>query len=713
MKKFPFFPFPKRYDFYFPFLSWLPELKNTAVLRADLIAGLSVVMLLIPQSMAYAQLAGLPAYYGLYAAFIPPIIAALFGSSRILSTGPVAITSLLTATTLQPLITNGSETYLLYVVLLTLMAGIIQLALGVLRLGIVINFVSYPVLIGFTNAAALIIATAQLGSLLGIPAQSFSRHYQTVWHVLTEATTHIHVPTVALAGVAFVSILICRKFWPKAPRILIAVVITTFLSWVLGYENSRMINADEIVNYPVRELISTHQKYPQEFAALNQKIESTQKQLQESFKEEGATAETTTTAMNKLNQAKWQLERRIILQNLISSQLNEIRLHRITTGERSAYIVPEQITPIGEVASKPWRITDIHDDGRLTIQAGGKVVGYIPSGLPAFKPPVFEWNIIRNLFLPALVIALIGFMEATTISRYLAAETRELLNVNQELVGQGLAKIAGSFFQSMPVSGAFSRTVVNYKAGAKTGFSSIFAGFMVMIVLLMLTSLFYYLPLATLAVVIMMAALGLLNFKSFMNIYKVSRREGLVAVATFILTLILAPKLEYAILLGMLMALGIYLNESRRPRFTELTRNGSGDIVEAKEKDETCYLISLVRFGGSLFFANAPYLEKKIIKLMARKPKLRYIILDCVSINKIDASGLDVLTNLCKRLEEAGVELWLTRLRQPVMKVLIDGGLYEELGEHNFHSSNEAALAILSDYLGAKHMSTCPLGKKA
>lgn len=698
------------YQRFFPFLAWWPELKHWPVLRADLMAGLNVAMLLIPQSMAYAKLAGLPAYYGLYAAFIPPMVAVLFGSSRILSTGPVAITSLITAAALQPLVASGTASYLAYAFALTLMAGIIQLLLGVLRMGIVLNFVSHPVLLGFTNAAALIIATAQLGALLGVPALFYTRHYQTVWQVLSDAANHTHWPTVGIALIAFISILVCRKFWPRSPRILIAVIITGFISWFADYETSRLINIEEIISDPVREMLSSYQRYPEEFQQLSRSVQEAMKHLEATIKEAGETAEKTAEAMNQLSQAQWQLERRIIKYNLNSTQISQLRLSELTSNDRQlGYIVADSMTPIESLASPFWRVTEVDGDGNITIQAGGKVLGNIPRGLPQWQTPTLEWPMITQLFLASLVIALIGFMEATTITRYLAPESKETLDVNQELIGQGLAKISGSFFQSMPVSGAFSRTAVNFKAGAKTGFSSLFAAFIVMLVLLWLTPLFYYLPTASLAVVIIISALGLLNFKEMIKIYRVDAKEGVVTFTTFILTLILAPKLEYAILLGILISLGIYLNESRQPRFNELTRNEAGDLVEAAEEDETCYLISLIRFGGSLYFANASYFEDKIIRLLAEKPKLRYIIIDCVSMNKIDASGVETLRHLYQRLDEAGIELWFTRLRQPVLAALKKGGLFELLGKHHFHKNNETALSLLSEYLGAKHMNTCPL----
>ncbi|WP_133127622.1 SulP family inorganic anion transporter [Legionella nagasakiensis] len=696
----------------FPFLEWLSELKQWGTLRADLIAGFTVAMLLIPQSMAYAHLAGLPVYMGLYAAFLPPIIAALFGSSRILSTGPVPVASLLTAVAMQPLAAAGTTDYIQYVLLLTFLAGAIQLALGFLRFGVVVNFISYPVILGFINAVALIIASMQFGNLFGVYAVTAPHYYQMVWQVLNDAIINIHWPTVGIATLAFIIILGGRWLWPNLPHILIAVVVTTIIAWLSGYEKLETIRVDQIINLPVQQMLANYQHYPEEMQHLLEEVTKTKKIVQKTIKKAGPNAEETDEAFNNAAQAKWQLERLITRHNVEVGELSRLRFRRLMThNQQEVFFVDEQMTPIGEVDSYEWRIASLPRDGKLTLQAGGEVVGNIPRGLPAFKSVTFNWDAMSNLFMAAIVIALVGFTEAITIAKRIATESRQRLNINQELVGQGLAKCVGSFFQSMPVSGGFTRSAVNFQAGAKTGFSSIVAGLIVMTVLLWFTPLFYYLPYATLAVVIMVGVLGLLDVKEMWRVWNVSRKEGVVVLVTFLLTLVLAPRLAYAVLLSMLLSLGLYLYETMRPRFTELTRNEEGELVEVSEEDEqeTCYLISLVRLNGSLYFANAAYFEEKILKLISAKQKLRYIILDCVSINQLDASGLETLRSVCSRLQEGGLELWFTRVRRPVLTVLKRGGLFDQLGEHHFYKNNEEALAKLTESLGAKHMNTCPL----
>ena len=214
---------------------WLPELKNKEVLRADVIAGLTVALILIPQSMAYAQLAGLPAHYGLYASLLPPMIAAFFGSSRHLATGPVAMVSLMTAAALEPLATAGGAAFIGYATLLALMVGVFQLLMGMLRLGVLLNFLSHPVVLGFVNAAAIIIATSQLGKIFGVSAESGDHHYEFVIHTIRLAVDHTHWPTVGMAVLAFTIMVGVRHFYPKLPFVLIAVVVTTLLAWLMGF----------------------------------------------------------------------------------------------------------------------------------------------------------------------------------------------------------------------------------------------------------------------------------------------------------------------------------------------------------------------------------------------------------------------------------------------------------------------------------------------
>ena len=677
----------------FPFLVWLPELKRWATLRSDLLAGLTVAMLLIPQSMAYAHLAGLPVYMGLYAAFIPIIVAALFGSSRYLSTGPVPVTSLLTAVAMMSIAASGTAEYIQYAILLTLIAGVIQLLLGLLRFGVVVNFLSYPVMLGFINAVALIIASMQLSALLGVSAVTEPHYYQTVIQVFQDAIAAPHWSTLAMASVAFLIMLGGRWLWPRLPHILIAVAVTSVLSWYFGYEKVETISVKQIMSAPTQEMLANYESFPQEMSLLREGVKRAETNARLVLKNSPEDAELIDEAVNKVNQAKWQMERRVVHHNNDAGELSRLRLSREVTLEGKVIFLVNQ-----QESAETWRIANfIPSKQELTVHGGGEIVGHIPQGLPQIKAITWSWDAVTRLLIAALVIALVGFTEAITIAKHIATTSRQRLKINQELLAQGLAKCVGSFFQSMPVSGSFTRTTINYKAGAKTGFSSIVAGLIVMMTLLWLTPLFYHLPYATLAAVIMVGVLGLLDLKELRRIWQVSRHEGFVSLLTFILTLILAPRIAHALILGMLMSLGVYLYETMRPRFSEHIRNPDGDWVETTDvkKNEQ---VTLVRFGGSLYFANASYFEENMLQLITTRKKLRYIILDCVGINKLDASGLKTLDDLSVQLKDVGIQLWFTRVRPQVMAVLKQGEIYKEFGGQYFYKNNEAAWVALTQH---------------
>lgn len=698
----------------FPFLNWIGELRQWRVLRADILAGITVAMFLIPQSMAYARLAGMPAYYGLYAGFLPPIIAALFGSSRLLSTGPIAITSLLTGATLQAIVPGGTDEYLQYVFLFTLLAGMIQFFLGVFHLGIVINFLSHPVLLGFVNAASLIIASAQISSMLGLTVMSSKLYYQTFWRMLNDAFTETHWPTLGIALLALMIMLVGRRFRPKSPYILMALVITTIMAWYFNYDRSNTIEPNQIVSLPAQAMLQNLQDFPQDMANQIKKVSAAEKHLDQMLSREGESSERTGQAFEAVTQAKWELKRLITKQQADKNELFLMKFRQLTTPDgREVYFVDGQMTAMGQIDSLIWRITNFSAEGEIDLHAGGRVLGDIPLGLPAFSPITVGWDQVPRLLISALAIALLGFVEAITVAKRMATDKRQQWDVNQELIGQGLAKVVGSFFQSMPVSGGFSRSAINYEVGAKTGFSSVIAGLFVMVVLLWFTELFYYVPEATLAAVILVTVLGLVDFKAMWRTWQVNRNEGIVAWITFMLTIVFAPRLEFALLLGMLLSLGVYLHETMRPRFSELLRAEDGDLIEfeADNEESHCQFASMVRYGGSLYFANAAYFEDCVISLLSIRPNLKYLILDCARMNKLDASGLETLHKINARLHEAGLELWLTRVPQGVMQILKRTGFYEALGAQHVFKHNEDAIAMLAIQLGARHMRNCPLAR--
>ncbi len=665
-------------------------------------------MLLIPQSLAYAQLVGLPAYYGLYAAFIPTIIGSLFASSRYLSTGPVAITSLITASVLQSLPAAGGEELIANAIALSLLAGIIQCGLGALRLGRMMNFISYPVMLGFTNAAAIIIALAQLGNLIGIKTPPSTRAIDSFIQLMKDIPNLIDGASLTIGLLAIVLLIVGQFYFRRWPVVLIVALLTTLMAWLTNYQQQRTVMFKQILTPSIIALIKNRASFENDTEKLIEKIVIAQKEVDKAIDKGDTPEDKIAVLMNQLSQAKWHLEERIIRDNLDKAQLRRIRLREVSTDNGINYGIGEQVSADESVNKKLWKIDGYYLD-YIDIHTGGDIVGKIPSGLPTFTGISLDRRLIDQLLIGALAIALIGFMESVAVGKRFAIDKREPLNINQELISQGLAKIGGAFFQSMPVSAGFARTALNVYSGARTNFSNIIAGLTVGLILMVGAGIFYYLPKATLAAIIIVSVIGLINFKSMLNIFRVSRNEGLLSIFTFIATLLLAPRIDYAILLGVLVSLVNYLNEGMKPKLVELVLQGSDEWGEQKTEQSLCYLISMVRFGGSLYFANAAYFSDRLLDLVSKRPKLKYIIIDCIRINQIDASGLQALESMVTQLDEIGVEVWFVRMSQSVQSVVKHSSCQLLTKETVFFRTLPAAIKKLSEYLGPKHMSTCPL----
>jgi SulP family sulfate permease len=306
------------------------------------------------------------------------------------------------------------------------------------------------------------------------------------------------------------------------------------------------------------------------------------------------------------------------------------------------------------------------------------------------------------MIVTAITIGLIGFMEAISIAKAMAAKTKQRLDADQELMGQGLSNVVSSFFQGYAVSGSFSRSAVNISAGAVTGFSSVVTAVIVGITLLFLTPLLWHLPQATLAAVIIMAVINLIKFAPILHAWKVEKHDAIVAVTAFTLTLLFAPHLENGIVIGVILSLALFLYRTMEPRFTELSaHSGSTMLVNALEnKLESCEVVSIVKFSGSLYFGNAGYFEDKILKLIADKKQcLRYVIVDMAGINQIDASGEDVLSGLLDRCSGAGVEILFART-EGIEKVLERSGFMKKYGKDRFYDRRTDALRFAWKELG-------------
>jgi len=680
---------------FFPFCSWFKG-YGLSSLRIDAVSGLTVALVLIPQSMAYAQLAGLPAYYGLYASFLPPMIAALLGSSRQLATGPVAVVSLMTAASLEPLATAGSDGYIAYAVMLALMVGVFQFALGVLRLGLVVNFLSHPVVNGFTNAAAIIIASSQLSKMFGVYVDKADHHYETIIRVILAAFHYTHWPTFLMGAFAFAIMYGLKWISPRIPNVLVAVAVTTLISWATGYQHNTTVPVEAIVSREAKALIASFNRAAKKMPELALERAAAYEAVEESKKANDI--EGVLKAEHAAAALIYQIERLREKAHTYREQIRLLMLRGVQEPDGGLKFYLEGHLPVGaEHDGRIWRIKagnrPISEDG-LTLMGGGAVVGEIPKGLPSFSIPRIDSRIVLHLFPYAAIISLLGFMEAISIAKAMAAKTGQRLDPNQELIGQGLANICGAIGKSYPTSGSFSRSAVNLQAGAVSGLSSVFTSVAVVIVLLFFTPLLYYLPQSVLAAVIMMAVIGLINVSGFVHAWKAQWYDGAISIITLVSTLGFAPHLDKGIMIGVVLSLLVFLYKSMRPKVVSLSRHEDEALrCVTTHRLKECPYISMVRFDGPLFFANASYLEDKITEFMRIKKGLKHIIIVANGINDIDASGEETLSLLVDRVRSAGVDISLSGVNESVMSVLDRTYFSAKLGREHLYPTMEKAIA--------------------
>ncbi len=699
---------------FFPFIDGFKNYSSRH-LKMDATAGITVALVLIPQSMAYAQLAGLPAYYGLYASLLPPVIAALFGSSRQLATGPVAMVSLMTAAGLESLATAGSPGYLAYALLLALFVGIIQFVIGTLRLGVVINFLSHPVVNGFTNAAAIIIATSQLPKLFGVAIDKADHHYQTVVWTLQAAGQYTHWPTFLMGVIAFTLMIVLKRLHSRIPGVLAAVVVTTVLSWAFHFEQRMAIHHDAIKDANVKALLSQFNDTQKKLPKLEEKRNKTAID-QTRFKNQDKTiamldAKRDVAVLNiKIDLLKYQAAQ---VRKDIRRQLF---YRRISSNGTVSFVNRKEGTRSGNGRERIWRIdmsNSLMDLNRIPFSGGGQVVGHVPSGLPPVTRPIIDVDVVGPLFFYAAIIALLGFMEAISVAKAMAAKTGQRLDPNQELIGQGLSNIVGAFTSGYPVSGSFSRSAVNLQAGAMTGMASLFTGFFVLIALIFLTPLLYHLPQAALAAVIMMAVVGLVNVQGFIHAWRAQPHDGVISVITFIATLAFAPHLDRGILIGIALSLLVFLYKSMRPRVISLSLSPDKRLHDALTYGlKECRFIDVVRFEGPLFFANSSYLETQIAMHRQNKPGLKHILLVADGIYDMDASGQEMLSLVVDRVRSADIDISLSGVHLPVMDVMKRTYLLEKIGVDNIYPNIDTALlAIHTKTHQGEDEPRCPLTK--
>ncbi len=553
-------------DKIFPAATWMRAYER-GNLRADISAGLTTAVMLIPQGMAYAMLAGLPPIIGLYASTIPIILYALFGSSRELAVGPVAMVSLLVATALTPLAEAGSAEYVGYAVVLSLLVGVIQAGMGLLRAGFLVNFLSHPVVSGFTSAAALIIGLSQLKHLLGVDIPR-SHHIHTILIAAFERASEIQPITLAIGAASIAALVVLKKRAPKLPRALIVVATTTVIVWAF------------------------------------------------------------------------------------------------------------------DLASK-----------------GVAIVGDVPAGLPTPSMPSLEVDTLTQLAPTAIIISLVGFMESVSVAKAFASKNRYEIAPNQELVGLGVANLGAAVFSGYPVTGGFSRTAVNAQAGARTPMAGIFTAVVVIGTLLFLTPLFYYLPKAVLAAVIMTAVFGLIDVHEVKHLWKIDRTDLVLLLLTFGGTLSLG--IEAGIGLGVGASLLWFVVQTTRPHAAVLGRLPGTTAyrnIERHPEAERFDGLLILRIDASFYFGNVTFLKELIRDAMAKQEApVHTVILDASSVNRLDSSANGALGEIARSLRETGVRMVLAGLKGPVIDALEKNGIYRDVaGEDPHLSVHDAVEGVLS-----------------
>ncbi len=560
-----------------PFLRW-QHLLSRRTMRSDLIAGITGAVLVLPQGVAFAIIAGLPPEYGLYSAMIPTIIAALFGSSFHLISGPTTAISIVIFTTVSPLADPSSISYIEKVLAITLLAGLFQFGLGLARLGALVNFVSHSVVVGFTAGAALLIATSQMGNLFGVPGSK--RHaFIHVWADLLRSLpqTNGYVLGIGLASLAVAIGL--KRYAPRWPGMLLAMVIGGLLaSAVAGREH------------------------------------------------------------------------------------------------------------------------------------GVRLIGSLPARLPSLSLPVLSTASVRELAPASLAVAMLGLAEAVSIARSVATRSHQRIDSNQEFIGQGLSNIIGSFFSSYASSGSFTRTGLNYEAGAQTPMAAVCAALSLMVIVLLIAPLTAYLPLASMAGVLLVVAFNLIDVAHIRTIIKTSASESVVMITTFLATLIV--ELEFAIYVGVILSLLLYLNRTSHPKFITLVpdmdSNRRGFVNIEKKPSLECPQMKIVRIDGSLFFGAVNHIAESLHAVTKQNPEQAHILVVGGGINFIDVAGCEMLAHEARRLHLSGRKLYLCSIKGEVMDILRRGGYLERIGEENiFRSKVDAVKQIVFTRLDQARCRSC------
>ena len=564
-----------RLAIFFPFLRWLP-LVNRETLKKDFMAGLTGAIIVLPQGIAFATIAGLPPEYGLYTAMVTPIIAALFGSSRHLISGPTTAISIVVFTTLSRHAEPGSPEFIQLALTLTFLAGAYEFGFGLARLGTLVNFVSHTVVVGFTAGAAILIATSQIKHVLGahIPrGESFAHTWMDVFHSIGDINYFVLV--VALS--TLITAILVKKIFPRSPHLLIALVVGSLVALLIGAE-----------------------------------------------------------------------------------------------------------------------------------QHGISLVPAIPSHLPPPSRPDLSLATIQELAPEAFAVALLALIEAVSISRAIATKSHQRIDSNQEFIGQGLSNMFGSFFSAYAGSGSFTRSGVNYAAGAVTPMSAIFAALLLMLIVLLIAPLTAYLPVAAMGGVILLVAWNLIEFGQIRTLVRASASETGILVVTFLATLFL--ELEFAIYIGVILSLVIFLSRTSHPEIVTLAPDRSNPKgkwinVDAKPVPQ-CPQLRILRVDMSIYFGSINHIENELAKI-SEKQGIKHILLELSGVNFIDVAGAEMLVHEAHNLEAAGGGLYFVGMKSRVWQFMAQGGFIREIGASHFFDSKAQAISSIYKRLDKSICETC------
>jgi len=562
-------------DKFFPFLAWF-RLVTKDTLRADLIAGFTGAVIVLPQGVAFATIAGLPPEYGLYTAMVTPIIAALFGSSRHLISGPTTAISIVVFSSVSNHAEVGSPEFVQLALTMTFLAGAYQFGFGLVRLGALVNFVSHTVVVGFTAGAALLIATSQMKNVLGIQipkGESFIHTWYDVWLGLPNIQINVVIIALATLFIALAS----KKFMPKLPNLLIGLVAGTGLGFLLND--------------------------PQNPIAL---------------------------------------------------------------------------------------------------------VGTIPGQLPPVSMPDLSLGTISMLAPEAFAVALLGLIEAVSISRAIATQSNQRIDANQEFVGQGLSNLFGSFFSSYAGSGSFTRSGVNYSAGAVTPMSAIFAAIFLMLIVVLVAPYMAYMPIAAMGGVILLVAYNLIDKKAIAHVLNASKNETAVLLTTFFATLFL--ELEFAIYFGVLLSLVLFLACTSMPEIVTLAPDSKGEkrtmIPVTSKPVNQCPQLKIIRIDMSVYFGSVNHIQNRLQQI-SESEHINHILIDADGINGIDLSGVEMLVSEAKRLKKLGGGLYFAGLKPRVYENISESAMIAHIGNAYFFDHKSQAIKAIYKRLDHEKCESC------